>query len=91
MYNVWHEHPEWDLSFLGEAAREMIAEFNAPPVIPLTDPPAEFVPPADQSLLRSLISPYKSSMRTLLRSMLAVVVELMRTTRWSRSTILLTS
>ena len=25
------EHPEWDLSFLGEAAREMVAEFNAPP------------------------------------------------------------
>ena len=25
MYNVWREHLEWDLSFLGEAAREMIA------------------------------------------------------------------
>ena len=31
MYNVWCEHPEWDLSFLGEAAREMIAEFNELP------------------------------------------------------------
>ena len=31
IYNIWHEHLEWDLSFLGEAAREMIAEFNAPP------------------------------------------------------------
>ena len=24
MYNVWREHPEWDLSFLGEAARDMM-------------------------------------------------------------------
>ena len=31
MYNVWREHPEWDLSFLGKAAREMVVEFNAPP------------------------------------------------------------
>ena len=31
MNNVWRELPEWDLSFLGEAAREMIAEFNVPP------------------------------------------------------------
>ena len=31
IYNISHEHPEWDLSFLGEAAREMVAEFNAPP------------------------------------------------------------
>ena len=22
MYNVWHEHPEWDLQFLGEAVKE---------------------------------------------------------------------
>ena len=50
MYNVWCEHPEWDLSFLGEAAREMIAKFNAPPKTPLNDPLIEFVPPADQSL-----------------------------------------
>ena len=49
MYNVWREHPEWDLSFLGEVAREMIVEFNAPPKTPLNDPPAKFVPPADQS------------------------------------------
>ena len=28
IYNVWHEHPEWDLSFLGEATREMITEFG---------------------------------------------------------------
>ena len=49
MYNVWREHPEWDLSFLGEVAREMIAEFNAPLETPLNDPPMEFVPPIDQS------------------------------------------
>ena len=30
IYNVWHEHPEWDLSFFREAAREMVAEFHAP-------------------------------------------------------------
>ena len=50
MYNVWHEHPEWDLSFLWNVAREMIAEFNAPQKTPLNDPPAEFVPLADQTL-----------------------------------------
>ena len=50
IYNVWREHPEWDLSFLGEAAREMVVEFNAPLETPLADPPVEFVPPADQSL-----------------------------------------
>ena len=50
MYNVWREHLEWDLSFLGEAAREMIAKLNAPPETPLNDPPTEFVPPVDQSL-----------------------------------------
>ena len=49
MYNVWHKHPEWHLSFLGEPAREMIFEFNAPPETPLNDPPVEFVPPANQS------------------------------------------
>ena len=49
MYNIWLEHPEWDLSFLEEAAKEMVAEFNAPPETPLNDPPAEFMPPADQS------------------------------------------
>ena len=27
----------------------MVAEFNAPPETPLADPPAEFVPPTDQS------------------------------------------
>ena len=54
MYNVWREHPEWDLSFLGKAAREMIAEFSAPPETPLKDPPADpvllakLVPPANQ-------------------------------------------
>ena len=47
MYNVWREHPEWDLSFLGEVAREMIAEFNAPLETPLNDPPTEFVPLVD--------------------------------------------
>ena len=47
MYNVWCKHPEWDLLFLGEVAREMIAEFNAPPETPLNDPPAEFMPLAD--------------------------------------------
>ena len=35
MYNVWHKHPEWDLSFLREVAREMVTEFNAPPETPL--------------------------------------------------------
>ena len=50
IYNVWREHPEWDLSFLGEAARDMVAEFNVPLETPLTDPPAEFLPPTDQSL-----------------------------------------
>ena len=49
IYNVWREHPEWDLSFLGPAAREAIAAFNAPPETPLEEPPAEFVPLADQS------------------------------------------
>ena len=49
IYNVWHEHPEWDLSFLGEAAREMVAEFYAPPETPLEEPPTEFVPTAGQS------------------------------------------
>ena len=39
MYNVWHEHPEWDLSFLEEVAREMVVEFNAPSETPLNDPP----------------------------------------------------
>ena len=34
MYNVWCEHPEWDLSFLVKAAREMVAEFNTPPKTP---------------------------------------------------------
>ena len=50
IYNIWLEHPEWDMSFLGEAAREMVAEFNAPSETPLTDPYVEFVPLADQSL-----------------------------------------
>ena len=49
MYNVWREHPEWDLSFLGESAKEMIVEFNAPLETTFNDPPAEFVPPVDQS------------------------------------------
>ena len=40
---------EWDLSFLGEAAKEMVAEFNAPLETPLANPPTEFVPLADQS------------------------------------------
>ena len=49
MYNIWCEHSEWDLSFLGEAAREMIAEFNVPLETPLNGPSAEFLPLADQS------------------------------------------
>ena len=49
MYNVWREHLEWDLSFLGEAAKEMVAEFNAPPETFLNDPLVEFVPQTDQS------------------------------------------
>ena len=48
MYNVWRDHLEWELSFLREAAREMIAEFNVPPETPFNDPLAEFVPPANQ-------------------------------------------
>ena len=48
-YNVWRENPEWDLSFLGETAREMVAEFNAPLETPLEEPPVEFVPAAGQS------------------------------------------
>ena len=47
--NVWREHPECDLSFLGEAAREMVVEFNALPEIPLAEPHVEFVPLVDQS------------------------------------------
>ena len=49
IYNIWREHPEWDLSFLEEAAREMVAEFNAPPKTPLDEPPTEFMPAANQS------------------------------------------
>ena len=49
MYNGWHEHLKWDLSFLEKVAREMIAEFSAPPKTPLNDPPADFVPPVDQT------------------------------------------
>ena len=49
MYNVQRKHPKWDLSFLGEVAREMIAKFNTPLETPFNDPPTEFLPPADQS------------------------------------------
>ena len=90
MYNIWLEHPEWDLSFLEEAARENVAEFNKPPEILLTILMWSLCL-LPTSLCRSLTSPIRSSMKTLLRSMLAVVVELMRTTRWFRSTILLRS
>ena len=48
IFNVWRECPEWDLSFLGLAAREAVAEFNAPPETPLEEPPTEFMPVADQ-------------------------------------------
>ena len=48
IYNVWCEHPEWDLSFLEEAVREIVAKFNAPPKTPLADPIAEFMPSVDQ-------------------------------------------
>ena len=48
LYNVWREHPEWDLAFLGEMAREMVTEFNTPPKTPLDNPLAEFVPSTDQ-------------------------------------------
>ena len=47
IFNVWREHPEWDLSFLGEVAKEMISEFNAHPETPLEEPSAEFVPAPD--------------------------------------------
>ena len=49
IYNIWREHPEWDLSFLGEVAKEMVVEFNAPLETPFADPSAKVVPPADQS------------------------------------------
>ena len=49
IYNAWREHPEWDMSFLGEAVREMVVEFNAPSETLLAEPLAEFVPLADQS------------------------------------------
>ena len=49
MYNVWRAHPEWDLSFLGQAAREMVTYFNEPPETPINDAPTEFVPFTDQS------------------------------------------
>ena len=49
IFNVWREHLEWDLSFLGLAAVEAVAEFNVPPETPLEEHPTEFVPPADQS------------------------------------------
>ena len=78
IYNVWREHPEWDLSFLRGAAREMVTEFNAPPETPLAKPPTEFVPPGEQSS-RSLIGLPKLSMRTLLRLQPGVMAELMRT------------
>ena len=48
IYNVWREHPEQDLSFLGEAVREMVTEFNAPPETPIANLPVEFMPPANQ-------------------------------------------
>ena len=50
IYNVRWEHLEWDLSFLREVAKQMVAEFNASPETPLVEPPTEFVPSADQSL-----------------------------------------
>ena len=80
IYNVWREHPEWDLSFLGEVATEMVTEFNAPPKTPLAEPSMEFVPPAGQSpgVADSLL---KLSMRTLLRSQPTVMRKLMRTMR----------
>ena len=37
------------MSFLGAAAREIVVEFNAPLETSLEEPPAEFVPPVDQS------------------------------------------
>ena len=37
------------MSFLGPAAVDAVAEFNAPPETPLEEPPSEFVPPSDQS------------------------------------------
>ena len=49
IFNVWREHREWDLSFLGAATKEAIFEFNAPLETHLEDPSVEFVPPADQS------------------------------------------
>ena len=49
IYNVWREHLERDLSFLGETAKEMVVEFNAPSETLLVDPPTKFMPLADQS------------------------------------------
>ena len=90
MYNVWRKHLEWDLSFLEEAAREMVTEFNTPPETPLNNPLAEFVPLADPSSQVADQAPQVINEDSLW-SMPVVVVELMRTTRWFRSTILLGS
>ena len=49
IYNIWRERPEWDLSFIGPMAKEVVVEFNAPPETPREEPPAEFMPLADQS------------------------------------------
>ena len=80
IYNVWREHPEWDLFFLGETAKDMVAEFNPPPETPL---PTLLRSSCLQltSLLRSLIGPNKLSMRILLRSQPVVVAKLMMTMR----------
>ena len=47
MYNVWREHPEWDLSFLGEVAMEMVAEWTFPFVTPIEEPSGDLALPAE--------------------------------------------
>ena len=78
IYNIWHEHPECDLFFLGEAAREMVVEFNAPSR-PLSLTLLRSSCLQLTSLLRSLIGLRKLSMRTPLRSQPTVVAKLRRT------------
>ena len=46
LYNVVTERPEWDLSFLEEAAVQIIVEWNAP-TIPRDEPPADPTPLAN--------------------------------------------
>ena len=67
IYNVWREHLEWDLSFLGDAAKEMIhSSMRLLRHLSLTLLQSSCL--QSTSLLRSLIDPHKLSTRTLLWS-----------------------